>query len=445
MKVESLDIVDFKRVRHVRARLQERGLTLIVGENAQGKSSTIDAIEFLFRGAKALPAGAVRDGADAAKLVMELVGNSGQRYRCTRTVTAGGSEIKLDAIEDGRPKTQRAPQSFLDDILSKYALRPFAVFDQPTREARTKTVADAVGIDASVLADAVEKIARAKSLLDAANKASEAAQAKCVTLDAVSDGTVFDLDALRIEQESAWKSVRDWQQKAGEYRDAVAKIERMKDSGRTVDARIKQILAEIDTLNAERIAQAERRDEIIGEISRLTNAMGAAPDQNEHAKLEGAARGCDAKIAQATQTIAMVEGAKTAATDFATAQSYAEECALMLGAAREERRRIVSERIAAVGLSEVLDLADDGDILVYGRAAELASRSQKARAAMAITRAANPQARIILIDDADALDAASLAETVAMAHEHDFQVIAAAVWASNENAETLRVVDGVSE
>ena len=63
VKINSLEIENVKRIKAVKLEPSANGLTIIGGNNNQGKTSVLDAIAWALGGDKYKPTAAARDGA----------------------------------------------------------------------------------------------------------------------------------------------------------------------------------------------------------------------------------------------------------------------------------------------------------------------------------------------------------------------------------------------
>ena len=108
MKIFELRAENFKRLKAIR--INPTGNTVMIGgRNAQGKSSTLDAIEAALGGGKHLPDEPVRRGERKAKIVLEL-----DDITVTRRFSRTGSSLEVLAKDGSKLKS---PQAVLDKLL----------------------------------------------------------------------------------------------------------------------------------------------------------------------------------------------------------------------------------------------------------------------------------------------------------------------------------------
>ncbi len=145
MFITALEISDYKRVRKIAITpASDKHVILIGGKNAQGKSSTLDALTAAFGGAKQLATDPVRHGADEAAIFVEL---DGGKLTIDRTITPDG-KTKLEVHDE--QGAVRSPQSMLDKLVGARFLDPLAFLALPAKDQRMqlmRLIPDAARID----------------------------------------------------------------------------------------------------------------------------------------------------------------------------------------------------------------------------------------------------------------------------------------------------------
>lgn len=112
MKINKLEIENVKRVKAVKLEPTSDGLTIIGGNNNQGKTSVLDAIAWALGGERYRPAAAVREGS-VIPPNLKIVMNNGL------VVERKGKNSSLKVTD---PSGQKAGQQLLDSFVEQLAL-----------------------------------------------------------------------------------------------------------------------------------------------------------------------------------------------------------------------------------------------------------------------------------------------------------------------------------
>jgi hypothetical protein len=112
IKINSLELNDVKRIRAVKIEPSETGLTVIGGNNNQGKTSVLDSIAWALGGDKFRPSGATRTGSTVPPRINVTLSNG-------LIVERSGINGSLKVI-DGNGK--KSGQTLLNSFISTFAL-----------------------------------------------------------------------------------------------------------------------------------------------------------------------------------------------------------------------------------------------------------------------------------------------------------------------------------
>lgn len=112
VKINTLELENIKRVKAVSLTPSPDGLTIIGGNNAQGKTSILDAICWLLGGKKFEPTSPKRDGAYADPILRATLSNG-------LIVERRGKNSALKVID---PDGKKSGQQLLDSFISELAL-----------------------------------------------------------------------------------------------------------------------------------------------------------------------------------------------------------------------------------------------------------------------------------------------------------------------------------
>ncbi len=386
LHIVKLQVENIKRVQAVTVE-PDGSLVVIGGRNAQGKTSTLDAIEMALGGKKTIPTDPVRRGARKARIVADL-----GEIMVERTFTPKGTALVVKNKE-GVPI--KSPQTLLDELCSKVAFDPF-VFGRLDPTKQDMIVRDLVGIDfteldskRAVLYESRKEAnremrsldARAEALPDTKKTAPvdvtdllaklESAQNKLATNEAMRE----DLDEAKGSAQRAIDRVLELQIDLKEAKDASGGWETtVKEQTKLVDALVDP---DVDAIK-EQLANAEETNAKARTWKELGDLQSRA---NEKAK-------------------------------------HAEECDDAIAAIDEEKAKaIAAAKFPVEGLG-----FDDTGVTLDGVPFEQASQAQKLRTSVAIGARLNPLVKVMLVRDGSSLDSENLKLLAELAAETDSQV-----------------------
>lgn len=119
-KINEVDVRNYMRVR--RARLTLDGNTFIIaGDNEQGKSSFVQAIEDAFGGSKFSPTMPIRKGATEAIVLITLTDGTGRVLKAEIVHNKSGRRL---VVKDADGKTQSSPQAIMDAFWAETSFDP---------------------------------------------------------------------------------------------------------------------------------------------------------------------------------------------------------------------------------------------------------------------------------------------------------------------------------
>jgi DNA repair exonuclease SbcCD ATPase subunit len=202
MKITALTVSNFKKIKDIKIEPDaDRTLVLIGGKNAQGKSSTLDAITAAFGGKAESPVDPVRHGAESAEI--EITTDAGLIIK--RTFKPDGSTKLTVTTEHGAVK---APDAVLSKIIGSRFLDPLAFLAMRPDHQR-EFLLSLIGCAEDVAAlDARHASAYAtRTDVNREIKRDEAALASLPTLEAASE---VDIVAIMESAELARKVIESF-------------------------------------------------------------------------------------------------------------------------------------------------------------------------------------------------------------------------------------------
>lgn len=397
-RILELRAENFKRLRAVHVR-PDGALVVIGGRNAQGKSSTLDAIWAALGGGKAVPGVAVRQG--AAKGLAEVTLDNGLIVRRTFTSAGGGTLTVTDA--EGRKYP--SPQAMLDGLVSSLSFDPLDFLRQRPRE-QGETLRAVTGLD---LADLDGRRKAAYDERTEVNRDLRAAEARLAGLAPQTDAPAEEQStAALVAQADAARTIN---RANAERREGVAKIV----------AQVEQTRREVAEIDAEIRRLAERREAVV--------VRGKAEAERWAQALAEVAVLSDVPVPDVAAAVAQVEAVNRqvrANRHRAEAEAAATQVRARSGALTAEIDRLDAERAALIAGAAMpvpgLGLDPDGSVLLSGLPFGQASQAEQLRVSVAIGAALNPRLRVLLVRDGSLLDADNLEALAQQAEAAGLQV-----------------------
>lgn len=135
LKINKLEIENVKRIKAVKLEPKENGLTIIGGNNNQGKTSVLDSIAWALGGEKYKPSQAAREGS-VIPPSLHIVMNNGL------VVERKGKNSALKVTD---PSGQKAGQQLLNEFVEQLAL-DLPKFMESTGKEKARTLLQIIGV-----------------------------------------------------------------------------------------------------------------------------------------------------------------------------------------------------------------------------------------------------------------------------------------------------------
>lgn len=135
IKINKLEIENVKRVKAVKLKPSDTGLTIIGGNNNQGKTSVLDAITWALGGNRYKPSNATREGSVIPPNLKIIMSNG-------LMVERKGKNSDLKVID---PRGEKAGQQLLDSFVEELALNLPKFMNQTSKEKAT-TLLQIIGV-----------------------------------------------------------------------------------------------------------------------------------------------------------------------------------------------------------------------------------------------------------------------------------------------------------
>lgn len=135
IKINKLEIENVKRVKAVKIEPSANGLTVIGGDNGQGKTSVLDAIAWALGGDKYRPSKAAREGSATAPYMRIVLDNG-------LVIERKGKNSDLKVTD---PSGQKAGQQLLNSFVESFAI-DLPKFMEASDSDKAKTLLNIIGV-----------------------------------------------------------------------------------------------------------------------------------------------------------------------------------------------------------------------------------------------------------------------------------------------------------
>ncbi len=389
LKIVRLEAQNVKRLKAVQI-TPEGNLVVIGGQNAQGKSSVLDAIMYALAGKSAVCDRPVRDGERSAEVSVDL-----GEFVVTRTFNAGGSTAIVVKGKDGSYKA--SPQKLLDELCGTMAFDPLE-FSRMKPADQKETLKRLVGLDFTKLDQERQELYDERTMVGRELKVQKGAlELAAVHFDAPDcEVSVAELSA-ELQKALAANSTNDqFRRRFQQMTDDLAEAEKRVEAARVELQRAEAALAAINTLRED---AAEELDDlkdidiapIQEQIANAEQLNRAFREEQERAKLGRAVTGLEKTVETLTEKIAAIDAQKAQA--------------------------LRDAQFPVPGLS-----FDEEGITFQNVPFAQASAAEQLKVSVAMGIAMNPRLKVLLIRDGSLLDSGSLATLAQMADESGCQV-----------------------
>ena len=412
VKITSFEIENVKRVQAVTLEPLETGLTIIGGDNYQGKSSCLDAIMSALGGEKFTPSDPIHEGADKGSVTIKLSNG----LTVTRSFTKKGTYLKIDCPDGGK-----TGQALLNEFINSFAL-DLSSFLNASEKVKAEVLLNIIGVD---LTPYNEKIAKMEGdrLAVGRQEVKAKGHAESMPYDEEAGSDLLTPTDMMTELEkkiSANAKNREIRENVEAW---LANLNRQRDKVKEKLERIDDLQKRIVSITKE---YQEERDEVERMDKEYTNAIKQAEDL-----VDEDTTAIKDKLAEIDATNARIHLNLEREKAFNDVANFHEEylnIQRQIVAIREEKLALLN------GASMPLEsLSVDNDTLTYKeRAWDCMSHSDQMITATAICRAVNPKMGFVLLDKIEAMDMSTLQVFGEWLNQEDLQVISTKVSQGDE-------------
>ena len=392
VKINNLEIENVKRVRAVKLQPSEKGLTIIGGDNGQGKTSVLDAIAWALGGDKFKPSTPEREGSVVPPFLHVELSNG-------LVVERKGDKSSLKVIDKNGNK---GGQQLLNEFVEALALN-LPKFMQATARDKADTLLKIIGVGDQLYALEAEE----QRLYNTRTGIGQIADQKAKYAKEMPIYT-----GIPKEPVSASELIRQQQDILARNGENQRKREQLERYGRELaEARTALTAAQ------ERLSQAEANVEI---------ARKSAEDLHDESTAE-----LEANIADIDQLNAKIRANLDRERAEIEADGYKkqyEDLTAQIEKIRQDKRDLLNgAELPLEGLS-----VERGELTYNGFKWDNMSGSEQLKVATAIVRKLNPECGFVLMDKLEQMDTKTLSEFGAWLEQEGLQVIATRVSTGGE-------------
>lgn len=407
--INKLEIENVKRVKAVKLEPSATGLTIVGGNNNQGKTSVLDAIAWALGGNKYKPSQAQREGSTIPPSLKITLSNG-------LIVERSGKNSTLKVID---PSGNKAGQNLLDSFVEELAINLPKFMEQTSKE-KAKTLLQIIGVGPQlvelemqekakyderhaigVIADQKEKFAKEQPYYPDAPK----------ELVSIAELIQQQQEILARNGENARKR-QNLNVIENDYNFTLANVQRLEKELEEARAKEQALAQDLDIARKDvSVLLDESTQEIEDSIANIEQINLKVRANFDKDKAEKDAKGYREQYRELDLVIADIRKQKT---DLLT-----------------------NADLPLPGLS-----VDDGELLYLGQRWDNMSGSQQLQVATAIVRKLKPECGFVLIDKLEQMDQLTLQEFGAWLEQEGLQAIATRVSTGDECS--ILIEDGYS-
>lgn len=392
IKITNLELENIKRIKAVQLAPSESGLTVIGGNNGQGKTSVLDGIAWALGGDKFKPSQPQRDGSVIPPHLRVTLSNG-------LIVERRGDKSALKITD---PNGGKGGQQLLNEFISQLAL-DLPKFMQATSKEKAQTLLRIIGVG-DKLAALEQQEQTAYNQRRAVGQTADQKQKYADELPSYPD-----VPAEEISISELIRQQQDILARNGEN-------QRLRNNRDICEQELLRAQQAFD-LAAEVLAKAQQDAE--------TARKSAEDIQDEStAEIEENIRNIDILNAKVR---ANRERDRAVAQAQESREQYGELTAKIEDIRAQKTALLDGADLPLPGLS-----VEDGELTYNGAKWDCMSGAEQLRVSTAIVRRLNPQCGFVLMDKLEQMDAATLAEFGAWLEQEGLQVIATRVSTGGE-------------
>ena len=392
IKINKLEIENVKRVKAVKIEPTENGLTIIGGNNNQGKTSVLDAIAWALGGDKYRPSKPQREGSIIPPN-LHIVMNNGL------IVERKGKNSTLKVTD---PSGQKGGQQLLNEFVEQLAL-DLPRFMEASGKEKAAVLLNIIGVgDRLALLEKQEKeqYSDRQAIGRIADQKEKFAKEQPYYPDAPSE-PVSPSELIKKQQDILAKNGENQRKRA----------------------RLHELEQESQRVNEELVALLRKQDQIQADLETARKSAADLRDEST-AELEASI----ANIEEINRRVRANLDKDKAEEDAREYRRQYEQLTKDIEATRKEKTDLLTD--ARLPLPELA--VEDGELTYKGQKWDNMSGSDRLKVATAIVRELNPKCGFVLLDKLEQMDRTTLQEFGQWLEAEGLQAIATRVSTGEE-------------
>lgn len=406
IKINKLEIENVKRVKAVKLEPSQTGLTIVGGNNNQGKTSVLDSIAWALGGAAYKPSKAERDGSVTPPHLHVVLSNG-------LVVERKGKNSDLKVTD---PKGQKAGQQLLDSFVEKLALDlPKFMEASDTEKANTLLNIIGVGNRLKELEQQEKEIYNERLAIGRiADQKAKFAKEQEYFPDAPKD--LISASTLIQQQQEILARNGENQKKRDRLSEITFEKNRISDEIQRLEEQIKSLQERLD--ERKKAYENVTKDEVIA-MKTVNELQDESTEELEKSL---------ADIEEINRKVRINLDKDKAEDDAREYQVQYDSLTGKLNEVRKQKTELLKD--ANLPLPELT--VDDGKLLYKGQQWDNMSGSDRLKVATAIVRKLKPDCGFVLMDKLEQMDMITLKEFSEWLEKEDLQVIATRVSTGEE-------------
>ncbi len=406
IRINKLEIENVKRVKAVKLKPSDTGLTIIGGNNQQGKTSVLDAITWALGGNKYRPSNAKNESSVIPPIIKLTMSNG-------LVVERKGKNSDLKVID---PRGEKAGQQLLDSFVEELALNLPKFMNQSSKE-KANTLLQIIGVGdklAELEQEEKEAYNQRHAIGQIADQKEKYAKEQVYYPDAPQQ-LISASDLIKRQQEMLAKNGQNQI-----HRNNLKELE----ASQVLDKeKYEQITAKIEELTREKEGLGSLINSRAENIELAKKTVEELQDEST-AELEASIE----NIEQLNEKVRANLSKEKAEED---AQGYRDQYSRLSTIINDIRKKktdlLNSANLPLEGL-----MVDDGELLYKGYKWDSMSGAEQLKVATAIVRKLNPDCGFVLMDKLEQMDLDTLKEFGQWLEQEGLQVIATRVSKGDE-------------